>query len=83
MQKLTDIVQDLLEKGAVEPVSDTSSPGFYSRLFFVPKKTGGVRPIIDLSPLNLTVVAPKFKMESVHSIRNSLRLGSSTFSVDL
>jgi ribonuclease HI len=80
---LTTIVDDLLAKNAVEPVTDPSSPGFYSRLFFVPKKTGGNRPIIDLSQLNLLLDVPKFRMESVHSIRASLNQGSFGYSVDL
>ena len=43
-------MQILLEKKAVEIVRDTTSPGFYSRIFFVKKKTGRFpshyRPII-------------------------------------
>jgi hypothetical protein len=42
-------VLDMLAKHAIEPVVDPSSPGFHSRLFLVPKKTGDWRPIIDLS----------------------------------
>ena len=80
---LLQISQTLLEKGAVERVRDLHSAGFYSRLFFVPKKNGGVRPIIDLSVLNLSLVIPRFKMETIHSIRKSLRLGHWTYSVDL
>ena len=80
---LLEICQSLLEKGAVERVRDFSSAGFYSRLFFVPKKSGGIRPIIDLSTLNLSLVIPRFKMETIHSIRRSLRRDSWTYSVDL
>lgn len=46
---LSKIVLSLLAKRVIEPVTDTSSPGFYSRLFFVPRKSGGHIPIIDLS----------------------------------
>ena len=42
----------LLEKHAVERVLDQHSPGFYGRLFVVPKSTGGWRPVLDLSLLN-------------------------------
>ena len=73
----------MLQKEAVERVDSLTSPGFYSRLYLVPKKTGGLRPIIDLSPLNRFLVAPKFKMESVHSIRRGLTVGAFTYSVDL
>jgi hypothetical protein len=42
-----------LAKREVEEVPVSSiDPGFYSRLFIVPKKTGGMRPVIDLSILN-------------------------------
>ena len=43
-------VKDLELKGAIEPAS--SEPGFYSRLFVMPKVTGVWRPVIDLSRLN-------------------------------
>ena len=47
---LTQELQNLLRKGAVEPAPQ--SPGFYSRLFLVQKASGSWRPIIDLSTLN-------------------------------
>ncbi|KAI2646365.1 Gag-Pol polyprotein [Labeo rohita] len=46
-------VMILLEKGAVEVVHPAQSEsGFYSRYFLVPKKDGGLRPILDLRHLN-------------------------------
>ena len=42
-------VQLLLKKGALEEASSTQ--GFYSHLFVVPKATGGFHPILELSPL--------------------------------
>jgi len=80
---LQGLIHDLLSKGAVEQVDNPLSPGFYSRLFFVPKKTGGARPIIDLSTLNENLVVPKFKMETVASIRQGLEPGRWVFSIDL
>ena len=50
---LDEEIQALRHKGAVEPAPPT--PGFFSRLFVVTKATGGLRPIIDLSTLNLSV----------------------------
>ena len=50
-------------------------PGFYSRLFLVAMKTGGWRPVIDLSFLNLYLDFPTFRMETTQSIRNSLEVG--------
>ena len=49
---LEEEVLSLLQKNAIEEVMDHSSQGFYSRMFLVAKKTGGWRPIIDLSVLN-------------------------------
>ena len=50
---LDEEIQALRRKGAVEPAPPT--PGFFSRMFVVTKATGGWRPIIDLSTLNLDV----------------------------
>ena len=54
------LVQDLLNKEAVEIVRETTSPAFYSLLFVVPKASGQWRPIIDLSTLNTFVDIPTF-----------------------
>ena len=56
----------------LEPVHNIQSPGFYSTILLVPKKTGGVRPIIDLSTLNLHVPKIKFKMDTPLRIRSVL-----------
>ena len=73
----------LLDKRAIEEVRDPSTPGFYSRLFVVPKKTGGWRPVIDLSVLNTYMMIPKFKMETLKSIRAGLHKDHWMFSLDL
>ncbi len=50
-------VMNLLEKGAIEIVPPAQSePGFYSRYFLVPKKYGGLRPILDLRLLNYALM---------------------------
>ena len=76
-------VVDMLLKGAIQEVRDSSSLAFYSRLFLVAKKTGGWRPVIDLSHLNLYLDFPTFRMETTQSIRNSLQVGQWTTSLDL
>jgi hypothetical protein len=50
MKSISDSVNELLRKRAIEPVSD--NPGFYSHLFTIPKKDGSSRPVINLKPLN-------------------------------
>ena len=47
---LTQELQNLLRKGAVDPA--LQPPGFYSRLFLVQKTSGSWHPITDLSTLN-------------------------------
>ena len=49
-EALTNVVVDMLQKGAIEPVQ-TCSSGFYSRLFIVLKASGSWRPVIELSTL--------------------------------
>ena len=73
----------LLQKGAVELVNPPLTPGFYSRLILVPKKSGKMRPAIDLSVLNQHLIVPHFKMETNRSIRGSIHLGMWTTSLDL
>ena len=50
-QVLDQEVDSLLAKKAVEEVI-SPSPGFYGRIFCVPKRSGGFRPVLDLSALN-------------------------------
>ena len=74
-------VPEMLDKGAIEPAP--SSPGFYSRLFLVPKIGGQWRPIIDLSALNAFIDCPSFTMETPRSILRALRQGQWLTSLDL
>ena len=78
---LNQSVQELRNKGAIEPAP--LSPGFYSRLFLVRKATGGWRPIIDLSSLNVFVHCPSFTMETPRSILRALHQGQWLTSLDL
>ena len=72
----------MLDKGALEIVRDPGL-GFYSRLFLVEKATGGWRPVIDLSQLNVFVRQTPFKMETVASVIASVREGDFLASIDL
>lgn len=81
-QALQDEVNSLVEKKAIYPLSQPS-PGFYSRLFTVPKKDGRFRPVLDLSTLNLYLRRCKFKMETPSSVRLAIRPNDWATSVDL
>ena len=78
---LNQSVQDLRNKGAIEPAP--LYPGFYSRLFLVRKATGEWRPIIDLSSLNVFVHCPSFTIETPRSILRALQQGQWLTSLDL
>ena len=82
-QDLQQAVDALLMKGAIERVTNVTSLGFYSRLFLVPKKTGDLRPVIDLSTLNRHMVVPHFKMETQGSVRSAIRSQEWTVSIDI
>ena len=80
---LQDEVEAMLLKQAIERVYDPSSPGYYCRLFTVPKRTGGHRPVLDLSPLNRFLARKRFRMETPRSFRESLQPGDWVTSLDL
>ena len=70
---LQNAVQKLRLSQAIEEVMDPTSPGYYSRLFLVPKPDGSFHPIIDLKKLNQFIVVPSFKMETLFSIIAALQ----------
>lgn len=78
----TEVLQ-LLQKGATEVVNDLTSPGFYSRLFVVPKPGGRWRPVIDLSALNKFIRAPRFRMETARALRASIQPQDFAVSLDM
>ncbi|VDI22173.1 Hypothetical predicted protein [Mytilus galloprovincialis] len=83
-QLLSVEVDTMLQKSAIEEVPLlTLFPRFYPRHFLVPRKTGGMRPVIYLSILNNFLIVPHFKMEINRSIRASILPGMWTTSLDL
>ncbi|XP_064111450.1 uncharacterized protein LOC135218938 [Macrobrachium nipponense] len=73
----------MLEKGAIEPVLELESPGFYNCLFLVPKASGGWRPVLDVSALNVFVEKTKFTMETTQSVLAAVRPGDWMVSLNL
>ena len=57
--------------------------GFYSRYFAVPKKDGGLRPILDLRDLNTYLNPRKFRMVTLEGIVHLLKEGDWFVVVDL
>lgn len=77
-------VQALLAKGAIEPLEQSSrSSGFYSTYFIIPKKGGGLRPILDLRHLNRHLRVLKFHMLRTADVLAGIRRGDWFTSVDL
>ncbi|KAM8975733.1 LOW QUALITY PROTEIN: uncharacterized protein RCH25_020573 [Pelodytes ibericus] len=75
-------VTSLFSKGAIRKVPPTSL-GFLSNLFLVPKRGGGIRPVINLRPLNAFVMYQHFKMEGIHCLRDLLLMGDWMVKLDL
>lgn len=68
-------ISSLFNKGAICSVKCRSEIRFCANLFLVPKKTGDLRPVINLKPFNQFVTYRKFKLESVAAVANFLRQG--------
>ena len=64
----------LLAKGAIETVPPAEMrSGFYCPYFIVPRKTGGLRPILDLRILGCTLHRVPFKMLTAERIFECVR----------
>ena len=81
-QQLEEEVASLLSKGAVEEIIP-ECPGYYSRIFLVPKKNGKLRLILDLSVLNHFIYTQTFKMETQRKVKDAVQLNDWAFSLDL
>ena len=75
-------VEELEEKEAIEIVK-SQTPGFYNRLFLVPKPGGKWRPVLDVSKLNKFVVKTKFSMETSQTVREAIRKADWMVSLDM
>ena len=64
---LIPFIMDWLKRGILLKLTKPRLV-FFSRMFYVSKKNGKFRPIIDLSVLNRYIVTPSFKMETLQKI---------------
>lgn len=81
---LKNEVDTLLQKDAIEKVSPKNShSGFYSTFFVVPKKSGKMRPILNLRPLNQYLQKKHFKMDTLSKVLNLVKANDWAISLDL
>ena len=71
----------MLNKGAVGHALPHSKQ-FVSNLFIVPKKTGDLRPVINIKPLNKFFQYHHFKMEGLSSLLDLLFGGEFLTTID-
>ncbi len=77
-------IKALLEDEAIEYVPHSNrETGFYSRYFIDPKKDGGLRPILDLRVLNVSILKLKFKMLTLRQIVSQIRSKDWFVTIDL
>ncbi len=74
----------LLQKGAKGeiPQSDIERR-FFSRYFFVPKRDGGLRPILGLRHFNFSLYKGNFKMLTMKTIMSQIQGGDWFVTIDL
>ena len=73
-QLIDEEITKLLTKGAIRKVSSCPYE-FISNILLVPKKTGDLRPVINLKPLNQFEQRIHFKTENIQITMNFVSLG--------
>ena len=81
-QDIKQEVNSLLSKGAIQQIPN-SQVKFVSPLFTFPKKSGGLRPVINLKPLNQFLHLQTFKMEGLSDLKVILEPNDFMITVDL
>jgi len=77
-------ITSLLTKGTVIPVPrDQENSGLYSPYFLVPKKNGGMWPILDLRVLNESVAKRPFRMLTIKRLLTCVQRNDFGISIDL
>ena len=83
-QVLQEEITSLRNKGAIRVVPpEKNQSGFYLRYFLVPKKGGGLRPILDLRALNRYMRQYSFRMLTHAALIRFVRPGGWFTSIDL
>ena len=85
---LSQEVESLVQKEVISEISMLtnemlSEKGYVSQLFAVPKKDGGIRPVVNLKVLNSYVKQVSFTMEGIHLLKDLLCPGDLMTKVDL
>jgi hypothetical protein len=74
----------LLEKVAIGEVERFDrQAGFFSRYFPIPKKDGGLRPILDLRGFNMYLRPLKCRLFTVPRVRQTIKAGDWIGAIDL
>ena len=81
-QALQSMINDLLEKNCVRRMEEGET-GFFSRVFLVPKKSGGFRLVIDLSSLNEYLAPVTFEMDTLKKVKEFVTSAMWATSIDL
>ncbi|CEP15533.1 hypothetical protein [Parasitella parasitica] len=79
---INQTILDLLEKQAIQ-LEVQQTPGFYSSMFVIPKKDGGIHPIFNLKRLNQYPHAPQFKMDTLREVSLMIHRNDYLISIDL
>ena len=79
---LQQLVSQLVTKRCVQEMSP-SEKGYFSRVFVVPKKSGGWRLVIDLSELNKYLAQVTFSMDTLVKVKRAASPGMWATSLDL
>ena len=81
---ISEEVAALLAKNAVRLVEPQDwHTGYFSTHFLVPKKDGGLRPILNLKKFNVHMVKRSFRMETLATIISIVEPGQWSMSIDL
>ena len=81
-QALSKEVNKLCQKRVIIPTTNDGAR-FVSPVFVIPKTGEKWRPVINLKVLNVYVVAPDFKMESVRSVKGLIQKDNWLTKLDL